>query len=244
MLNVYATSLHRLPPFFNNTTKPKLLEYTQTDVLPSQLKQEVVLKKGWNYFSAPKEGIDVLATFGRSSAVEYVVAYEPLSKQWASFSPSNVHANRVTLHLKSIEPNTPFFVLASDATIINIVSKTMDITCKKYANDGRYEVVVDFGNNDNISFNIAKRVGIKSRYFLNHTRGVYDDSRVALIVPKLDDNSSTRYRYGPATPKITLHFSKAYENQIFYIFDYKYNHCYKGIFPSLRVPPFPMLKKL
>jgi hypothetical protein len=84
----------------------------------------------------------------------------------------------------------------------------------------------------------------KSRYFSHHEKGIYNDTRIVLIYPKLEAKTKRSYKYGPAMPKTFFEFSKEYEAKKFFVYDFKEQKCFEGIFPSMQIPPFPTLKEI
>ena len=87
-------------------------------------------------------------------------------------------------------------------------------------------------------------LSIKTRYLTHHEKGIYNDTRVMLIYPNINTKGKATYRYGPASPKIAMKYAKEYEEKEFYIYDYKMRKCFKGYFPSMRIPPYPTLKEI
>jgi hypothetical protein len=50
--------------------------------------------------------------------------------------------------------------------------------------------------------------------------------------------------YGTIEPRFRSEYPVEYEEVTFYVADYFEKKCYEGIFPSRKIPPFPVLKKL
>lgn len=204
------------------------------------------LKKGWNYLTTPKDGVDVRKTF---LDVEFVYVYDKRSQEWAGFSPeaelmSKIKRSRI-LELNYIEPKQGFYVLSTKAMRVGIVSKLPNAECQKIMRSKKYDLIYDSGADTSFSFNSIKSVGVKSRYLLHTRKGIYDDSRVLIMVPKLQklSKNSILKKYGPAIPKMMIHFNEAYSEKEFFAYDYLNNLCYKGVFPSRRLPPQPTLKE-
>lgn len=207
-------------------------------------------KKGWNSFTTTKDGLDILRTFQNATHVSFVFVYDKLSSVWAGFSPKKeileqLMSTRI-LYLKDIEPNKQFFLYATAAGSVKIQSLTIDKMCQKILNSQQYIALRDSGNDASTHYSDDKSIGIQSRYFSHFRRGIYSDSRVILLYPKIKEmkNGEVKEKYGPIKPKIVLHYCKAYENRYFYIYDYYEKSCFKGIFPSIKVPPFATLQKV
>jgi len=207
-----------------------------------------MLKKGWNTLTTPKSGVVVPLTFNISK-VELVVAYDKKSKLWATFSNyANFIApdmkNEKILFLKYLEPNTTFFVLAKSNISIIIKSIKISKSCKNIMLKDKYDYMINSILDDSFTISKDKSIGIKTGYYTEHEKGVYNETRVMLIYPKINTNTKAVYKYGTAFPKVTLKYVKEYEEKEFYIYDYKVQKCYMGLFPSKRIPPFPRLKEI
>lgn len=206
------------------------------------------LKRGWNYLASPKNGLDVVKTFKNSVGVEFVYVYDKKTAVWAGFSPLKYLENKMLetriLQLKKIEPGIGFYVYATRNVKITIQNTPVTNICKILMSDDKYSFLTDSGKDETMKYNSDKTIGVYSRYFSHYRRGVYDETRLTLIYPKLKAQKSTMFRYGPAVPKSMLEYNKAYENTDFYMFDYKEGKCYKGTFPSMKTPPFSSLKEM
>lgn len=222
----------------NNDIKYKTLLYP---------KNYYDLKKGWNYLTTPKDGVDVRKTF---LDAEFVYVYDKRSQAWAGYSSQAKLMNKIKisriLELKYIEPKQGFYVLSSKAKRVSIVSKLPNAQCQKIMKSKKYNLIYDSGTDSAFSFNTVKSVGVKSRYWSHTRKGVYNDSRILIMVPKIQklSKNKTLKKYGPAIPMMMIHFNEAYTEKEFYAYDYLDESCYKGVFPSKRLPPKPMLKKL
>lgn len=205
------------------------------------------IKKGWNSLTSPKDGVDVAKTF---SNVEFVYIYEPRSKLWAGYSPKKELMQKMKsakiLELKYIEPKKSFFLLSEKAMRVAIASKAPNKECQKIIDSKEYELLQNSGASQKMSYNGSKTLAFSSRYFSHQREGIYNDSRVLLMVPKIQKFSKTKKlkKYGPAVPKIMIEFNEAFIGREFYAYDYLNESCYKGYFPSKKRPPSPTLKKV
>jgi hypothetical protein len=154
-------------------------------------------------------------------------------------------AKKRILELRYIEPNRGFYVLSDKAMRVGISSKLPNAQCQKIMNDKNYETIFDSGIDDAYTYNATKTTGLKSRNFSHMRKGVYNDSRIAIMLPKLKLSKDKKvYKYGPAIPKMMIHFNKAYQEMEFYAYDFLNESCHKGYFPSKKKPPAPMLKEI
>jgi hypothetical protein len=206
------------------------------------------LKIGWNKFSTPKDGIDVIKTF-TNNEIKFVLTYDVSSKAWAGYSPNKeiqkeIRSTRI-LSLQYIEPNVIFYVYSQKIQTIGTVSTSLSQSCLDKIDNTKISTLLDSGiNKDNIK-NSTKSIYLQSKYMSHYKSGIYNDSRVLLIYPKLDKvTSKNLLRYGPANPRVMLHYAKEYEGKEFYIFDYLKKQCYRGLFPSMKIPPFSNLSKI
>jgi len=241
-LVAFASSLQELPETFSQTVKEKLLkEFERSSKLHSS--KNYNLHKGWNRLITPKNGVNVPKTFNDTSKIKYVVTYYETGKLWAIYAPSESFNNM--LFLKYLEPHITFFVLAKKATEVNIESNHINSSCEIFINDKKnYGSVTDSGISRTYSVSSDKIMALQSRYYSHHDRGIYNDTRVTLIYPKYKSDKKRTFKYGPAIPKIAIRFPKAYEGKSFYVYDYKLQKCYQGLFPSLKIPPFPVMKEI
>lgn len=205
------------------------------------------LKKGWNYITTTKDGVDVAQTF---KDVEFVYVYDKRSQAWAGYSPKEelkkkMKSTRI-LELRYLEPRRGFYVLSSKDQRVNISSKLPSTQCQKIMNDKNYDVIFDSGIDAEFSYNPIKSIAFASRYHSHNRKGIYNDSRVVIMTPKLKKLSTNKItkKYGPAIPKIMIYFNEAYAEQEFYSYDFLNEDCRKGYFPSKRKPPAPMMKKV
>lgn len=215
---------------------------------PNYDKKFYSLKKGWNYLFSHNDGIDVEKTFKKYKEVEFVYVYDKAINAWAGYSgdeklKAHISTTRI-INLEDIEANTGFYLYSNRSAKIKIESKKINNICKEYMNNSKNLVITDSGMDTAISYNEDKSMGVKSRYIPHYRRGIYSDSRVMLIYPKIEVISKVKLKYGPAKPKILLNFAKEYEGKEFYVYSYKDEKCFKGIFPSKMIPPFSSLKEL
>ncbi len=237
-----ASSLQELKHTFSTTEKRFLHKKISTS---SKLykSDSYQLQKGWNLLTTPKDGINIVKTFNDISKIKYVVTYYNIGKLWAIYSPNETFSNM--LFLKYLEPNVTFFVLAKKKTSITIKSNVMNKACKVFADDiQKYETLIDSGIGNKFTMSKSKIMALQSRYYSHHDRGIYNDTRVELIYPKISSDTEKIMKYGPAIPKVAIKFPKAYEGSLFYLYDFKDEKCFYGHFPSPKIPPFPVLKEL
>ena len=198
---------------------------------------EYNLHKGWNRLLTNSEGVDVAKTFSED---EVVVVYEPVTKVWASSQPT-----KEQLYVKYIEPHMIFYVYATKAKKLKIESTHIDSVCQKLIDTKGFKLVLDSGLTKEATFSEDKTISLNSRYFSHYTRGVYNDTRIVMIYKELPTEvKKATYRYGPAEPKSMIHFAKEYEGKEFYMYDFYEKACYKGLLPSMKIPPFAVLQKL
>ena len=238
-------------PSLQKSNKLLLLNNNNIDYKASiYTKDSYHFKKGWNSFSTTKNGLDVLQTFQKAYNVSFIFVYDKISAVWAGFSPNKeilaqMMSTRI-LYLKYIEPNKKFFLYAKSEGSIKIKSLKINKVCQKVISSSKYKTLRDSGNDSIMSYSNDKSIGVKSRYFSHYKRGIYSDSRIILIYPKLEKtkNRNKKGKYGPIKPKVLINYSKEYENRYFYIYDYYEKSCFKGIFPSIKIPPFATLQKV
>lgn len=233
-----AQGLHRMTPFFTKEQKKALLHLFLKQQNIPQTQKTLYCQKGWNLFVSPKEGIDIVKTFADKNVT--VVTYEPFSKYWAVFPKPK---SKDEIFLDSIEGGVVFFVLAKDITKIKLQPIAIQKPCSDIFHSKEYETLQDSGRDKGFVKNENGTFLAKSRYYAHHQRGLYQDTRVIVAIPKLKAKPSNHlYKYGPAIPKTYFLFTKEYEGKFFYVFSYHDKKCYKGILPSIRIPPFPLLK--
>ena len=238
----FASSLQNLAHTLSPVEKAALLkEFSNSSKLHTTSFYE--LKKGWNSLIAPADGINVVETFHDASKIKYVLTYYKLGKLWAIYAPRESFNDM--LFLKYLEPKVTFFVLAKKDVKIEIKSNHVSSTCASLLNDtNKYAFVTDSGIHRDYTLSHDARMLLQSRYYSHHDRGIYNDTRVTLIYPKIKSDKKKIFKYGPANPKVAIKFPKAYEGRLFYIYDYKQEKCFEGHFPSEKIPPFPILKEL
>ncbi|MDF1883166.1 hypothetical protein JHD49_04370 [Sulfurimonas sp. SAG-AH-194-C21] len=238
----FASSLQNLADTFS-TTQRELL-YKEFSPFAKLHKTSVYkLTQGWNKFTSPKDGINIIKTFHDTSKIKYVVTYYETGKLWAIYAPKETFSNM--LFLKYLEPNSTFFVLAKQDSEIKIKHNTLNSTCQKFVdNKTEYSSVLDSGISRDYTVSKDGKMSLQSRYFSHHDRGIYNDTRTVLIYPKYKTTTKNSLKYGPANPKVAIIFPKVYEAKKFYIYDFKQEKCFGGIFPSIKNPPFPILKEM
>lgn len=211
-------------------------------------KDSYSLKRGWNYLSSHVDGVDIEKTFENTNGVEFVYVYDRVTQAWAGHSPLKYLQDMIDkkriLSLKKIEPNIGFYVYSTKHIKVDIKSVEVNLSCSNFINNDKYNTLLDSGINREFSYNNNKNMALKSRYLSHYKRGVYDDTRVVLIYPKLDTGLKRILKYGPAKPKTEIEYSKEYEGLKFYMFDYIDEKCYQGIFPSMKIPPFASLQEI
>lgn len=205
------------------------------------------IKEGWNTLTTPKEGVDVQKTFLDGEAI-YV--HDKHTKLWAAYSSSKVLMQKMhkdtLLELRYIEPNKEFYVLSKKAMRVAIRFKLPNKACQKIMKNPHYELLENSGTAEVMSYNKDKTLAFASRYFSHQRKGIYNDSRVLLMIPKLTyfSKDTKLKRYAPALPKIRIVFNKAYVDKEFYAYDYLNERCYKGYFPSKKRPPAPTMQTI
>lgn len=228
---------------FSSDERKTLL--TELDSYPNTIHKTktYTLSKGWNLLTTPVEGVDVVSTF-TTSGVTLVAVYDTYAKVWATFSQKKSTMNDKTITLKHLEPNISFFVLASKDIQVTIQSININKSCQKLMDDPQYSFMIHSGLEKTSRFNATGDISIESRYLSHYEKGHYTDTRVVLIYPNIETKTKAKYNYGPASPKTTLKYAKEYKEMEFYIYDYRDDSCYMGLFPSMKIPPFPNLKKI
>jgi hypothetical protein len=244
-----AESLPELGNSFSHKIQKELLLSLEqnTTVLIPHTNNTYIIKKGWNSFISSKDGIDIIKTFKDLPSVALVVTYDFKSKYWAGFTleQSVLKEIKEMLLLRSLEANQQFFVLSLEDMKLKVSIQKLSPTCLKIQKNPSFLELEDSGLTTSSSQNIKRNISLTSRYHSHQYRGYYDDTRVKLFYPKLSAlNSKKTLHYGPAEPTIFLDYAKEYENTSFYIYDYMMHTCYKGTFPSKRMPPFPTLQIL
>jgi len=241
---LFASLLQKVPNSFSSSEEELLLKEFSNSSSTLYTSKTYNLQKGWNKLRTPIDGIDLIQTFKDISKVKFVVTYDKTSKLWAMYTNDKNYKRNNLLFLKYLEPNITFFVLTKDDTKVDIKSIHINEACQKFVNNSLFDSIYDSGINKDIVVNNDNTMSIQSRYYSHHKRGLYDDTRVVLIYPKMSTKTKAILEYGPAKPKIKIKYAKEYENKNFYVYDYKLQKCYKGIFPSPKIPPFPILKEV
>ncbi len=217
-----------------------------------KIKEDAIykIKKGWNYFTTPKDGIDILKSFQKKQDIEFVYTYDKNSKAWAGYSPNSKLQDKIAstriLSLKYIEPKVGFYIYARKDLSVATQGTVLNQQCQKLIDKG-YTLLQATGIDKKIIYTPNKTLSIKSRYASHYRRGVYNDSRVALIFDekklpkKFSHNSLT---YGPVVPAVMIEYDENIKDNWFFVFDYFKKECYRGMFPSKKIPPFSTLQKL
>lgn len=217
----------------------------------TDIKEDNIYKisQGWNYFATPKDGIDVIRSFQKKDTILFVYTYDKRSHAWAGYSPSKILQKKIAstriLALKYIEPKRGFYIFSLKDITLKTSGTTLNKRCKKIVDKG-YNLLIASGIDKKNIFNKDKTLSIRSRYSAHYRRGVYNDSRVALIFNKNKKQriSKKLLSYGPIEPAVIVQYDKKWEDSWFFIFDYFTKECYRGMFPSKKVPPFSNLPKL
>jgi hypothetical protein len=184
--------------------------------------------------------LDVIQTFTPFKHTLEVKIYDKKTDVWAVYPFAKYH-KEVELHF--IQPHKIFTVNATQAITITPIYHTMK---KGRCSQLRSEMksLLDLGDDNHFTFSKQHDIGVRSSYLSHHQKGIYGDNRITLLYTPQKIQSKPTYRYGSAIPKVAFLFSKHYEGKIFYIYSYYDDGCYKGIFPSEKIPPFPFLKKI
>jgi hypothetical protein len=206
------------------------------------------LNKGWNRVVSAKDGVDVIATFEGQSGVDFVYTYEKKTAIWAGYSPKKKLLEKILstrlLGLRAIEPGKVFYIYANQAVKIPVRTIEIEGLCREKIKNRSYGFLVNSGLEESFSYDMQKSVGAKSRYVTHYRRGIYDDTRIVFIYPKGFKKSAEMMKFGPAIPQLMLEYDKSYEGETFYVYDYLERACFEGVFPSMKLPPYPTLKKL
>ena len=228
---------------FSIENREELLKELNSSSYTMHKTDTYILNKGWNLLNTPSTGVEVQSTFD-ISIVKFVAVYDNKSLSWALYSPENMIQNNKILLLKYLEPNISFFVFAKERKIIKIKSNKVNDTCKKFILNDDYSYMIHGARELYSASNDKKNIIFNSRYFSHQERGIYDDTRVMLIYPVVESKGKPTYKYGPAKPKINILYAKEYENKKFYTYDYKLQKCFMGYFPSMKIPPYPVLEEI
>jgi len=236
----YASTVS-LEKVFSKEQQTFFLAFLQKQKQKIYNQAEYQLQIGWNRLLTPKDGINIKETFNDSSVL-YVVVFDEVSKKWALYSPL-MQDTKEYLDLFYIEPYHNFFVYMKEKKSLPIKSNYINMACKRELKKNSYLSLLDSGISKKAVIAKDASISISSRYYSHHEKGIYNDTRVMLIYPKLVDiQTKSIYQYGPAQPTVLLKFAKEYEGRKFFIYDFKDKTCYKGYFPSHKIPPFPILQ--
>lgn len=242
-ISIFALPLQNLSNSFGEMEQEYIKKELSASSSPLYTLDTYSLKKGWNKLTTPKNGLNPIKTFNDASKIIYIVTYDKVSKLWVIMSHKEKNLNM--LFLKYLEPNVTFFVLAKESIEIDIKSNILNTSCQVLVdNTKEYSSVLDSGISMKYTKSRDGLMSLQSRYYSHHDRGVYNDTRTLLIYPKIQSSQVKVLKYGPANPKVAIKFPKAYEEQKFYIYDFKQEKCFEGIFPSMKIPPFPTLKEI
>lgn len=210
-------------------------------------KTSYTLQRGWNFVHAPKDGVDVAKTFSNPSVL-FVYIYDAKTPAWAGYSANQSYRDMMQnvriLDLRYIEPSLGFYVYANKKITLPIVSTLRPKSCQKILESGDYKMLA------HSAFKNAKAqdrgMSLITIYQSHYRRGLYTDTRVELFYPKdiKIKKEETPLVYGTIEPRFRAEYAKEYQEQKFYVADYFTKNCYEGIFPSKKIPPFPILKKL
>jgi len=204
------------------------------------------LHKGWNKILVPNTGVDVLTTLQNHQEILRVALYDKELHQWALLQQNNTSLSQTNkpLLLVSAEPKQTLFIQARCDTTLSLATISISKSCQKYLHNPHFNALVASSKDTQRVFSTNKTISIAPRYASNFHRGYYKDSRVLLIYPKIDKYTHTLQSYGPAEPYINIKYDTSYEQKEFFIFDYMDKRCYRGIFPSFKTPPYPVLQEL
>ena len=205
------------------------------------------LQRGWNFVHAPKNGVDVAKTFADSSVL-FVYIYEPTTPAWAGYSAQKSYRDMMrelrVLDLKYVEPTLGFYVYTNKKIQLPIVSTRLAQSCSDLLKSGEFNALTHSAFEPKPSEDLLGGVSLETLYRTHFRRGVYSDTRVTLLYPLLEIKGEKRARYAPVTPRAKISYALEYAEKKFYVFDYFTKECYEGYFPSMRIPPYPTLKKL
>lgn len=242
-----AKTLPEVSPSFGEKQQQQLLKkLTSLKKIKTHSSQTYMIHKGWNQFSTPKAGINIIQTFKNISDVTFIVTYDKISKYWAGFTLKQdvLKDLKEMLMLKYLEPNVSFFILSEKDLMLNVTSNRVNNTCKKYMKDKKYNFIEDSGIDNIPTYSSDNSIAVMPRYHSHFNRGFYDDTRIVLIYPNINTDKKAEKKYGPAEPFILVKYASEYKNRNFYIYDYLQEKCFKGVFPSRKMPPVPLLQEL
>jgi len=242
-----ASYLPSVEKSFSLKVQNKLLKKIKISHISNQKHKNIfIFKSGWNQQIAPKGGTDVIQTFKNTPEIKFVVTYDMKSKYWAGFTldQSVLKDIKEMLFLRYLEEGVMFFVLSEGDLALKIKQTQINSKCSNLMSNKDYNVLYDTGLTTSEVKSEAYNISIRSRYSSHEYRGYYDDTRVVLIYPKLKVKSKDMLKYGPAEPMVMLHYAKEYQDKSYLVFDYLQKKCYKGVFPSNKMPPIPVLQEL
>jgi len=243
-MTLLANSLQDLPNSFSKSERELLLKESLDSSSILHSSDIYQLKRGWNKVTTPKDGIYLEQSFKDISQIKYITTYEKVNKLWAVYAPNKKYPKDNILFLKYLEPNITFFVLANEDVKVKTNGKKINKSCLKAMNTPGVSTLLSSAFNENISVSKDNSMSFKTRYLSHHTKGLYDDTRLLLIYEDLNSTRKASYRYGPAKPRAVINFTKEYEAKSFFIYDYKLEKCFKGVFPSVKIPPLPILQEI
>lgn len=196
------------------------------------------IKKGENIFIENNSTINIPATFKNYSGIQ-VIVNDPISKKEATFP-----FKKNKLRLNSIETGVKYKITSNKDQTINIIYRTINNQCKNLLNSNKFNYLENSGLERQKITNNLDHISLSSRYYSNELKNRYDATNVILIYPKIKNTSKIRFSYGPAKPKINIKYAKEYEGEKFYVYDFFYEKCFQGYFPSPKILPYTELREL
>lgn len=229
----------------HNTFLSPPQEITDINQKKLHLSNSYQLHKGWNLLQTPKDGIDVVLSFKEKNFIEAVFSYDHPNSRWACYTPSKIVTCKDDfLHLRYIEPHVSLYIKASKTQNIEVTNTEVSEECSKKIQDDNFSTLKNSALDVEKSSDKEQSISVFSMYKSHYRKGIYNDSRILLIYPKKKSASKDTRVYGTANPRMQIEYSKSYENEKFYVYDYFQKKCFMGIFPSKKIPPFPVLKEL
>ncbi len=223
---------------FNKLQSNTLSNFNSFDIQ----NDNISLKKGWNKLNNIYKTINIKNTFKNNSII-LVSLKDNISNKWATYP--YITNDKNILNLKSIEEGIEFYVYTIKDINIQLYTNNISKICQDLIDDKQqYNTLYNSGIDKKPTISEDNSIALNSNYYSNNLKKTYDDTGLILIYPKIKEISKIKNKYGPAEPKMQVTYSKEYENKYFYVYDFLRNSCYKGIFPSRRIPPFQVLKKL
>jgi len=203
--------------------------------------QELHLHKGLNTLSLhTRDAVDVVATFQPFKKKIQLKMYDTLTQTWGYYPPLTPHKGAT---LAFIPPKREFFIFTPKPLRVTLHFHTMK-EGKCTTLQSSMQTLLDQGDDTNYTFSPKHDIAVASGYLTHHQHQKFSDNRVMLFYTQLQGEKHASYRYGSAIPKVAFKFAKQYEGKIFYLYSYYDDTCYKGVFPSQKIPPFPFLKKM